>query len=118
MVACGIGLYVPYVAFHTTVLERLIAAARRPCNFGFLMYLADSIGYLGYAILIILKTANMTADKVLPMFLQTSLILSGLSIVALFAALFYFERVLPDEGPATSVEAIPPPRVEFASTEN
>lgn len=117
MVTCGIGLYVPYVAFHTTVLERLIAAARRPCNFGFLMYLADSIGYLGYAILIILKTANMTAEKVLPMFLQTSLILSMLSIVALAAALLYFERALPDEEPATAVEAIPPPRVELAPSQ-
>lgn len=118
MVACGIGLYVPYVAFHTTVLERLIAAARRPCNFGFLMYLADSIGYLGYAALIILKTANMTAENVLPMFLQTSLILSAVSIVALAAALLYFERVLPDEEPLTAIEAIPPPRAELAPTEN
>src|SRR5262249_31158409 len=43
MVLCGTGLYVPYVAFHTTVFERFIAASRRPCNFGFLMYVADSV---------------------------------------------------------------------------
>lgn len=30
MVACGVGLYFPYVAFQTTVFERLIAIARMP----------------------------------------------------------------------------------------
>ena len=40
MVLCGVGLYVPYVAFHTTVFERLIAASRHPSNLGFLMYLS------------------------------------------------------------------------------
>ena len=97
MVACGIGMYVPYVGYHTTILERLIAAARRPCNYGFLMYLADSLGYLGYAVLITLKEANMTSATVLPFFLRASLVLGTVSIAALVAAMVYFERVLPDE---------------------
>ncbi len=48
MVACGLGLYVPYVMFHTTLFERLLAATRDVGNIGFLMYLADAFGYLGY----------------------------------------------------------------------
>jgi Na+-transporting NADH:ubiquinone oxidoreductase subunit NqrE len=48
MVLLGLGLYLPYVAVHTTIFERLIAMTRDRGNIGFLMYLADAIGYLGY----------------------------------------------------------------------
>ena len=48
MVLIGAGLYLPYVAVHTTVFERLIALTRDRGNLGFLMYLVDSIGYLAY----------------------------------------------------------------------
>lgn len=94
MVACGVGLYVPYVAFHTTIFERLIAAARVPSNLGFLMYLADAIGYLGYAVVMLVRTSTETTGLVLPFFLGGLLIVAGLSIVALLGAMFYFHRVL------------------------
>jgi Family of unknown function (DUF5690) len=48
MVLLGVGMYVPYVAVHTTLFERFIALTRERGNLGFLMYLADAIGYLGY----------------------------------------------------------------------
>lgn len=48
MVLLGVGMYVPYVAVHTTIFERFIALTREPGNLGFLMYLADAIGYFGY----------------------------------------------------------------------
>ncbi|MFM8392354.1 MAG: DUF5690 family protein, partial [Acidobacteriota bacterium] len=48
MVLLGLGLYLPYVAVHTTILERLIAMTADRGNLGYLMYLADSFGYLGY----------------------------------------------------------------------
>lgn len=47
MVLNGIGLYLAYVPFSTTLFERLIATFNRPANVGFLTYLADSFGYLG-----------------------------------------------------------------------
>lgn len=49
MVLHGIGLYLPYFAFHTTVFERLIAMTRDRGNVGYLLYVADFVGYLGYA---------------------------------------------------------------------
>ena len=48
MVFLGVGMYVPYVAVHTTIFERFIALTRERGNLGFLMYFADAIGYLGY----------------------------------------------------------------------
>jgi hypothetical protein len=101
MVACGVGLYVPYVAFHTTVFERLIAASRRPCNLGFLMYLADAIGYLGYASVILvrekLKTTpdtSLNSAPVLPFFVWSLLVVAVVAVGALALATVYFERRL------------------------
>jgi hypothetical protein len=55
MVWIGAGLYLPYVAVHTTIFERMIAWTRDRANVGFLMYLADSLGYLGYVVVMIAK---------------------------------------------------------------
>jgi hypothetical protein len=52
MILLGIGLYLPYVAIHNTVFERILSISTVPGNIGFLMYWADSIGYAGYMILI------------------------------------------------------------------
>ncbi|MCA9067989.1 MAG: hypothetical protein KDA84_03665, partial [Planctomycetaceae bacterium] len=107
MVACGIGLYLPYVAFHTTVFERLIAASRYPSNLGFLMYLADALGYLGYSAVIAARTVSQSPGEVLPFFRVTLIIAAVGSMVALLMAIFYFERVLSLEQSADSVEVIP-----------
>ena len=44
MVLSGAAVYVPYVSFHTTVFERLLAVRRERANIGYLMYLADAFG--------------------------------------------------------------------------
>lgn len=106
MVVCGIGLYVPYVAFHTTVFERLIAASRHPSNLGFLMYLADALGYLGYTVVITARTVLQSPGAVLPFFRVTLLLVAVSSIVALLGALVYFHRVLANEGPARPAEIL------------
>lgn len=116
MVACGVGLYVPYVAFHTTIFERLIAAARVPSNLGFLMYLADAIGYLGYAVVMLMRTSVKETELVLPFFLGGLWVGAGGCIVALLAALAYFHRALavepaPGSEPAPGVADEEPPAV-------
>jgi hypothetical protein len=57
MVVFGLGLYLPYVAFHTTLFERLIALTHDRGNLGYLMYLADAFGYLGYVAVMFGRTA-------------------------------------------------------------
>lgn len=94
MVLCGVGMYVPYVAFHTTVFERLIAAAKRPSNLGFLMYLADAVGYLGYAVVLVWRSTTSPPKEILPFFQVSLTIVSVSSTVALIGALVYFQIVL------------------------
>lgn len=110
MVACGVGLYVPYVAFHTAVFERLIATARMPANLGFVMYLADSIGYLGYAGVIVAKTQWAESAPMLPFFRWILLIGATLSVGCLLASLIYFQQKLgkiaaPTSNPPTHGQA-------------
>jgi hypothetical protein len=103
MVLGGVGLYVPYVAFHTTVFERLIALSRHPGNIGFLMYLADAMGYLGYALVLGTKTFSQTPEQILPFFRVTLISLSVLSVAALSATAIYLRWVLHREAEDSSV---------------
>lgn len=108
MVACGVGMYIPYVAFHTTIFERLIAASGKACNLGFLMYLADALGYLAYAVA--LAFAARFGNPDLAVFRWALWIAAGFSILALLAALLYFQRVLApvrEEKPARFEEYVP-----------
>ena len=59
MVLVGLGLYLPYVAMHTTVFERLLSMTHQRGNLGFLMYVADAFGYLGYVAVMIAKNLWM-----------------------------------------------------------
>ena len=106
MVGCGVGMYIPYVAFHTTVFERIVAASHRPGNLVFLMYVADTAGYLAYALVIAARTAFPTPGLMLPFFRTTLWIVSAGSIVALVASLAYFHiRFRTDEQHALTDDA-------------
>lgn len=115
MLACGVGLYIPYVAFHTTIFERLVAASRHPGNLGFLMYFADAMGYLGYSVVLVVRSLTPPEATVLPLFTISLWVLSSVSILAMILSLFYFERVLQREGfqdaegePPVSLEELAP----------
>lgn len=81
MVLVGLGTYVPYVAFHTTLFERLLATFRDRANIGFLMYLADSVGYLGYVAVMFAKSWLSADRNFLELFLQVTKLLSVASLV-------------------------------------
>lgn len=89
MVTSGVCLYFPYVAFHTTVFERLIAIGKRPGNLGFLMYLADAIGYLGYSGVLITRSQISQVDNILAPFFSLLWVGAIASIIALGAMLVY-----------------------------
>ena len=55
MVMIGTGLYLSYVPFNCLYFERMIASFRIKGNVGFVMYIADALGYLGTVIILLLK---------------------------------------------------------------
>jgi hypothetical protein len=93
MVLLGLGIYIPYVAVHTTVFERLIALTRERANIGYLMYLADALGYLGYVAVMFGKRYWPVPEGFLSFFTTLTLILAFFGTIAIVGAGLYFRRV-------------------------
>ncbi len=93
MVLVGLGLYLPYVAVHTTLFERLVALTRDRGNLGFLLYLADSFGYLGYVVAMFGRGALADGNSDLLAFFRALVyVVACTATVCLFGALLYFGR--------------------------
>lgn len=95
MILLGLGLYLPYVAFHTTVFERMIAAFRETGTIGYLMYLADAFGYLTYIAVMIFRNTVMGGDRFLPLLVWGSAAVAISSSVITFVLFFYFSAKMP-----------------------
>jgi hypothetical protein len=102
MVLVGFGLYLPYVSVHTTVFERFLAMTRDKGNIGFLMYLADSFGYLGYVAVMLTRNYFGAPDDFLDFYLSTCIVLGIASIACLVISMSAFRKIRP----ATTEEAV------------
>jgi hypothetical protein len=110
MVLLGLGLYLPYVAMHTTIFERLLAMTRERGNVGFLMYVADSIGYLGYVAVMLAHSAwgeraNGTGAAFIRFFEYTCWLTCLLSLACLVFCWRYFAVRCPAPAPIPLAEA-------------
>jgi hypothetical protein len=92
MVLMGLGLYLPYVAIHTTVFERLLAMTRARGNLGFLMYLADSAGYLGYAAVMVGGALPPQRGDFLRFYIVVSWLIAIAALAGLALGSIYFTR--------------------------
>ena len=95
MILLGVGMYIPYVAFHTTIFERMIAAFRETGTIGYLMYLADAVGYLGYVCVMVLK--NVTSEKeinFLELVIWISIAVALIStVLSVILGIYYYQRI-------------------------
>ena len=92
MVLIGLGLYLPYVAVHTTIFERLLALTGDKGNLGFLMYLADSFGYLGYVAVMLGRSLVPTDQSFLTFFVWLAGIVTIAATVLLAGSWLYFVK--------------------------
>jgi hypothetical protein len=90
MVLHGVGLYLPYIAVHTTVFERLIAMTRDRGTVGYLMYLVDAFGYLGYVVVLLARTAGGGGPDFLAFFVPLSWAIAAATLALLVPAWYYF----------------------------
>jgi hypothetical protein len=90
MVLIGIGLYLPYIAVHTTIFERLIAMTRDRGTVGYLMCLADAFGYLGYVGVLFARGLLRPAEDFLTFFQTLSWVVAGACLVLLVPCWRYF----------------------------
>lgn len=94
MVLMGLGLYFPYVAIHTTLFERMIALTRERGTIAFLMYLVDSVGYLGYVAVLLLKNYLGTGKiNMLDLLIGLSWVAVVVAAIGLAATAWAFTRI-------------------------
>jgi len=92
MTLVGLGLYMVYIPFNAVFFDRLISTFKYASNVGFLIYIADSFGYVG-SISVLLSKEIFKVQLNWTTFFSNSVIL--LSIVGLFLTLFslyYFSK--------------------------
>ncbi|CAN5217803.1 DUF5690 family protein [soil metagenome] len=97
MVLVGLGIYMPYIAVHTTIFERFIAMTRERGTVGYFMYLADAFGYLGFVAMLIARKIfadrQLTPmDNLLPFFLTLCIITGVLCVLLLIPCGLFFRR--------------------------
>lgn len=113
MVLVGLGTYVPYVAFHTTIFERFIAAFREPGNIGYLMYLADAMGYLGFVGLLIFRNLSKGEIDYLQLFTTASYVMAFVcTIIASMLLVNYAIKLPKQDGNTLAPPASLPDRVD------
>lgn len=101
MTLSGVGLYIGYVPFNCMLFERLIASFRYISNAGFIIYVADSFGYLGSTGILFLKNFSQTDLSWTGFFIRLVLIGSVAGIVLVILAAFYFRKKYKNRTPST-----------------
>jgi MFS family permease len=92
MILIGMGLYFGYIQFNSIFFDRLIATFKYVSNVGFLIYLADSIGYLGSVSVVLYKELGQKNVSMMSFFIQGGYVISIAGSVFILLSLIYFIR--------------------------
>lgn len=95
IVLTGFGIYLPYLTITTSVFERMIAISKHKANIGFLMYIVDSTGYIGYNILLLCSGFIFPHWDLAQLFFEW-IILMGIAgiCIALFCLLYFTKKLI------------------------
>ena len=92
MTLVGLGLYMGYIPFNCILFERLISTFKVGGNVGFLMYVADSFGYMGSVCVIISKSALSSKLNWATVYSHGVMYLSVIGVAGTLMALQYFNK--------------------------
>ena len=92
MTLVGLGLYMGYIPFNCILFERLIATFKSGGNVGFLIYIADSFGYLGSVAVIISKSIFSNKLPWATVYSNGVMYLSVIGVAGTLLALRYFNK--------------------------
>jgi hypothetical protein len=99
-----------YIPFNCILFDRMIAAFRTPANSGFLIYIADSFGYMASVGVLLYKNFGQAKLSWFNFFVYSSYILAIGGGVMAIISIIYFKRKLqesmaPQQAPMLSQEA-------------
>ncbi|MBI2731415.1 MAG: hypothetical protein HYX40_11820 [Sphingobacteriales bacterium] len=90
MLLTGLGLYTAYIPFNCILFERMIALFKLKGNAGFLIYVADSFGYLGSVLIMLVKEFFSIKIRWSQFYSQGVIWFALLGIVCTMLSLQYF----------------------------
>lgn len=90
MILIGMGLYFGYIQFNSIFFDRLIATFKYMSTVGFLIYLADSIGYLGSASVLFYKEFGQKNLSWLEFFMASGYVVSIAGSILIILSMLYF----------------------------
>ncbi len=94
VVLTGFGIYLPYLTITTSVFERMLAISKYKANIGFLMYIVDSTGYVGYNLLLICSGFIFPQWNLVHLFFDGIIFFGYAGIVITILSAFYFIKKL------------------------
>lgn len=92
MTLTGLGLYMGYIPFNCIFFERLIAVFKYVSNVGFIIYVADSFGYLGSVLVMLAKNFSGMNLSWSQFFSNAVLGVCLTGIVMMIVSAWYFKR--------------------------
>jgi hypothetical protein len=92
MILIGLGLYLGYVPFNSIFFDRLLAAFRYSGTVGFIMYVADSFGYLASLGVVFFKEFGNAKVSWLNFFISGGYTISVVGTILILGSMIYFHR--------------------------
>jgi MFS family permease len=109
MILIGLGLYLGYVPFNSIFFDRLLAAFKYVGTVGFIMYVADSFGYLASVGVMLFKEFGYAELSWLQFFVSGGYVISLIGSVLIAASMLYFHNKSTDIA-AGETTVLPSPR--------
>ena len=101
MVWLGAGLYISYIPYNCFLFDRMISAVGSTANAGFLIYLADSAGYIGSVGILLYKTFASTEITWLAFFINLCYLVAAVGGALVITSCLYFSIKLLNQTPIT-----------------
>ncbi|MBD3750045.1 MAG: hypothetical protein IE931_11180 [Sphingobacteriales bacterium] len=92
MTAVALGLYLGYVPYNAIFFERMIAVFKTRSNVGFIMYIADAMGYLGSISVLLFKEFAQTKISWGNFFKESIILVSIIGGISVLCSLIYFTK--------------------------
>ncbi len=92
MSVAGLGLYMVYIPYNAIFFERMLASFQHRGNIGFVMYVADAIGYLGSVSVLVVRELGFVHLSWGIFYKQALMIAASLGIILVGLSLLYFYR--------------------------
>lgn len=94
MILTGAGLYFAYTPFNAMLFDRMIAAIGHAGNAGFLIYIADSSGYVGSVALLLYRSFGAPTMDWLPFYIDCAYWTAvAVALLTLCSALYFHLRL-------------------------